>query len=70
MICLINSVLCITEAFKFHKVSLEPEPLVFCSGNFPNANECEVFSPTFSSIRFSVSGFTWRSLNHLDLSFV
>jgi hypothetical protein len=26
--------------------------------------------PTFSSIRFSVSGFMLRSLNHLDLSFV
>jgi hypothetical protein len=27
-------------------------------------------SPTFSSISFSVSGFLWRSLIHLDLSFV
>ena len=26
--------------------------------------------PTFSSIRFSVSGFKWRPLNNLDLSFV
>jgi hypothetical protein len=26
-------------------------------------------SPTFSSINFSVSGFMWRSLIHLDLSF-
>jgi hypothetical protein len=26
--------------------------------------------PTFSSTRFSVSGFIWRSLIHLDLSFV
>jgi hypothetical protein len=26
--------------------------------------------PTFSSINFSVSGFMWRSLIHLDLSFV
>ena len=27
-------------------------------------------SPTFSSINFSVSGFMWRSLIHLDLSFL
>jgi hypothetical protein len=27
-------------------------------------------SPTFSSIRFSVCGVMWRSLIHLDLSFV
>jgi hypothetical protein len=27
-------------------------------------------SPTFSSINFSVSGFIWSSLIHLDLSFV
>jgi hypothetical protein len=26
--------------------------------------------PTFSSINFSVSGFMWSSLIHLDLSFV
>jgi hypothetical protein len=26
--------------------------------------------PTFSSISFTVSGFMWRSLIHLDLSFV
>jgi hypothetical protein len=26
--------------------------------------------PTFSSINFSVSAFMWRSLMHLDLSFV
>jgi hypothetical protein len=28
------------------------------------------FFPNFSSINFSVSGFMWRSLIHLDLSFV
>ena len=31
---------------------------------------CSRLFPTFSSIRFSVSGFMWRSLIHLDLSFV
>ena len=36
---------------------------------FPCANIFEV-SPTYSSINFSVSGFMWSSLIHLDLSFV
>ena len=31
---------------------------------------CSRTFPTFSSIRFSVSGFKWKSLIHLDLSFV
>jgi hypothetical protein len=31
---------------------------------------CSRLFSTFSSIRFSVSGFVWRSLIHLDLSFV
>ena len=31
---------------------------------------CSRLFPTFSSIRFSVSGFMWRSLIHLDLSLV
>jgi hypothetical protein len=29
-----------------------------------------MFFPTFSSISFSLCGFMWRSLIHLDLSFV
>ena len=36
---------------------------------FPVTMHFSVF-PTFSSIRFSVSGFMLRSLIHLDLSFV
>jgi hypothetical protein len=31
---------------------------------------CLRLFPTFSSVSFSVSGFTWSSLIHLDLSFV
>lgn len=31
---------------------------------------CSRFSPTFSSISFSVSGLMWKSLIHLDLRFV
>ena len=31
---------------------------------------CSRFFSIFSSIRFSVSGFMWRSFIHLDLSFV
>ena len=31
---------------------------------------CSRLFPTFSSIRFSESGFIWRSLIHLDISFV
>ena len=33
-------------------------------------SRCSRFFPTFSSIRFSVYGFMWSSLIHLDLSFV
>jgi hypothetical protein len=31
---------------------------------------CSRLFPAFSSTRFSISGFMWRSLIHLDLSFV
>jgi hypothetical protein len=46
---------------------LEHKVLVFCSGKF---SLCPWLSPTFFSISFSVSGFIWRSLIHLDLRFV
>ena len=48
---------------------LEHKPLVLCPGNIPLCPSVQDF-PTFFSIRFSVSGFMWRSLIHLDLSFV
>jgi hypothetical protein len=38
--------------------------------NFSPVPICSRLFPTFSSIRFSVSGFTWRSFIHFDLSFV
>jgi hypothetical protein len=38
--------------------------------NFPPGPMCLTSSLTFSSILFSVSSFMWRSLIHLDLSFV
>jgi len=37
---------------------------------FSPLSTCSRLFPTFSSIRFSVSGFMWRSLIHLDLSFI
>jgi len=48
----------------------EHEPLVFCSGKFPLYLGVQASFRTFSSIRFSVSGFMWRFLISLDLSFV
>jgi hypothetical protein len=36
---------------------------------FPVPMHSRIF-PTFSSIKFSIYGFIWRSLVHLDLSFV
>ena len=38
--------------------------------NFPPVSICLRVFPMFSSISFSVSGFMWRSLIHLDLSFI
>jgi len=51
-------------------LSPESEPLELCLGNFhPVLMSLRLF-PTFSSIRFSVSGFMWRFLIYLDLCFV
>ena len=49
---------------------LEHKRLVFYSGKFPLCSCAWRLFPTFFSIRFSVTGFMWRSLIHLDLSFV
>jgi hypothetical protein len=76
LICLTDYVHCLTEAFQFHGgpiyqyLILEHEPLEFCLGNFPTVPMSSRLFPTFSSVRFSVSGFMLRSLIHLDLSFV
>ena len=54
----------------FWDLILQHKSLLFCSGFFfPVPISLRLF-PTFSSINFSVSGFMWRSLIHLDLSFV
>jgi hypothetical protein len=69
------TVSCLTEALQFYEV-----PFVN-SGSYSTAIAVlfRKFSlvpislrlfPTFSSINFSVSGFIWRVLIHLDLSFV
>ena len=46
------------------------KPLVFCSGTFPLHPRIGDCFPHFSSVSFSVSGFIWRTLFYLDLSFV
>jgi hypothetical protein len=48
---------------------LEHKPLVFCSGKLSQC-PCVRSFPNFSSVRFIISGFMWRSLTLLDLSFV
>jgi hypothetical protein len=50
---------------RFHQFFiLEPEPLEFCLGNFPVPMSSRLF-PTFSSVRFSVSGFNVEILDPL-----
>jgi len=76
--CPNHSVLCLTEALQFYDddpicrfLILEHKPLVFCSGNFFQCPcMCSRCCLSFSSISLSVSGLMWRSLVHLDLSFV
>ena len=73
--CPIDSVFYLTEAVQFHGTPicqlliLDPEPQVFfCSGKFPL---CWCFwGSMFPFIRFSLSGFIWRFLIHMDLSFI
>ena len=48
---------------------LQRRTLLFCLGIFPLPISLRLF-PTFSSNNFSVYGLMWRSLIHLDLSFV
>ena len=67
-------VLYLTEAFQFHEVSI----IVYLSActvgvlfrKLSPVAMCWRLFPTFSSIKFSVSGFMLRALIHLDLSFV
>ena len=75
LFCLIDSVLCIIEAFQFQEVHLLIVGLSVCATGviFRKCSPvpmCSRLLPTFSSIRLSVTGFMLRSLIHLDLSFV
>jgi hypothetical protein len=74
--CLIDSVFCLTEALQFYEVPF------FNSRSYRTSHCCstqEFFSPvpissrlfpTLSSISFTVSGYMWSSLIHLDLTLV
>ena len=73
--CLIDNVRCLTETLQFYEVHLPILDLTAQAINvlFRNFSLVPISSklfPTFSSLSFSVSGFMWNSLNHLDLSFV
>lgn len=62
--------LCLIEAFWFHEVHLLIALLVFCSESLLWCQCVQGYSPTFSSIWWSISGFMLKSLIHFDLSFV
>jgi hypothetical protein len=51
-------------------LDLTPQAIVVLFRNFSPVPMSSRLFPTYSSINFSVSGFMWRSLIHLDLSFV
>ena len=72
LFCLIYHIPWLTEAFQFWDLVIVALS-VYATGVI--LRKCSVpmcwrLLPTFSSIRFSVSGFMLRSLIHLDLSFV
>lgn len=72
LFCPIDSVLCCTEAIQFHEFRLlmvEPETLMSYLVIFHMPMHLRLFC-AFSDIRFTVSGFTFRSLICFDLSFV
>jgi hypothetical protein len=69
------TVSCLTEALQFYEVPFVDSQSYSTSHccMFRNFSPVPISSrlfPTFSSISFSVSGFMWSSLIHLDLSFV
>ena len=51
-------------------LDLTAQAIAVLFGNFSPVPICLRLFPTFSSLSFSVSGFMWRSLIHLDLSLV
>jgi hypothetical protein len=70
-----DSILCITEAVQFYEVPLSildlgKEAIGVLFRNFSPVPMCSRLFPTFFFISFNASGFMWRSLIHLDLSFV
>jgi hypothetical protein len=73
--CLIYSVFCLIKALQFYEVPFVESQSYSTSHCYslqefsPCAHIFEAF-PTFSSVNFSVSGFMWSFLIHLDLSFV
>ena len=72
---LLTSVFCLTEALQFYEVPFVDSPS-YSTSHWCSTQEffavpiSSTLFPIFSSISFSVSGFMWRSLIHLDLSFV
>ena len=57
---------------RFHLLILDliAHAIAVLMRNFPPVPISSRLFPTFSSINFSVSGFMWSSLIHLDLSFI
>lgn len=75
LFCLINNIICLTEAFQFRKpLLLSVDVSAFAIDVFfrklSHVPMCSRLFPVFSSRRFNVSGFTLRSLTQLDLSVV
>jgi hypothetical protein len=51
-------------------LDLKAQAIAVLFRNFSSVPISSRLFPTFSSISFTISGFMWRSLIHLDLSFV
>jgi hypothetical protein len=56
--------------YHFSILGLTAQAIAVLFRNFPPVPISSRLFPTFFSINFSVSGFMWSSLIHLDLSFV
>jgi len=73
LICPIDSVLCLTEAFQFYEIPFI-NSWAWATGilfrKFPPWPRSWRLFSNFPSIRLSGSGFMFRSLVHLDFSFV
>ena len=73
--CLVEGDFCLAEALQFYQVPFEncrsySKAIAVLFRNFsPEAISSRLF-PTFSSTSFSVSGFMWNFLIHLDLTLV